>query len=245
MPSLLPFSLHTLYLKIKIDRHVWSQLCVLIANWWCGHMSQCLGKTCSAACVLSAQRGHTYLGSRWSTNHHHLTVWKDTDRVGRILFRRRELTPSVRSDRGIKQPGQTYKVLRDDYVSARFSLSLNVILVHGVQVAHRSRLQVSNAHIRGDGWRNKHGIIFVMWIATPLQEIKGLLRNNVRRCASWILVFLDILKIIGNSWEDRSECAKDCTLQPWDQHGFAITTPGPLFREVLAGPLVLLLLWVL
>lgn len=68
-----------------------------------------------------------------------------------------------------------------------------------VQVAHRSRLQVSNGQILGDGWRNKHGIIFVMWIATPLQENKGLLRNNVRRYASWILVFLDILKIIGNS----------------------------------------------
>lgn len=68
-----------------------------------------------------------------------------------------------------------------------------------VQVAHRSRLQVSNGQILGDGWRNKHGIIFVMWIATPLQENKGLLRNNVRRYASWILVFLDILKTIGNS----------------------------------------------
>lgn len=68
-----------------------------------------------------------------------------------------------------------------------------------VQVAHRSRLQVSNGQTLGEGWRNKHGIIFVMWIAIPLQENKGLLRNNVRRYASWILVFLDILKIIGNS----------------------------------------------
>lgn len=38
-----------------------------------------------------------------------------------------------------------------------------------------------------------------MWIAIALQENKGLLRKNVRRSASWILVFLDILKIIGNS----------------------------------------------
>lgn len=68
-----------------------------------------------------------------------------------------------------------------------------------LQVAHRSRLQVSNGQILGDGWRNKHGIIFVMWIAIPLQENKGPLRNNVRRYASWILVFLDILKTIGNS----------------------------------------------
>ncbi|XP_034060251.1 vascular endothelial growth factor Ab isoform X2 [Gymnodraco acuticeps] len=34
-------------------------------------------------------------------------------------------------------------------------------------------------------------------------------------------------------------------LRPRDQHGFAITTPCPLFREVLAGPLVLLLLLLL
>lgn len=61
------------------------------------------------------------------------------------------------------------------------------------------RLQVSNGQTPGDDRRNKHGIIFVMWIVTPLQENKGLLRNNVRRYASWILVFLDILKIIGNS----------------------------------------------
>lgn len=79
-----------------------------------------------------------------------------------------------------------------------------------------------------------------MWIATPLQENKGLLRNNVRRCASWILVFLDILKIIGNSWDKKKKKKKKLTregLYPWDQHGFAFTTSCP-FREVLAGPLV-------
>lgn len=68
-----------------------------------------------------------------------------------------------------------------------------------VQVAHWSRLQVSNGQLLGGGCRNKHGYIFVMWIAIPLQENRGLLRNNVRRYASWILVFLDILKIVGNS----------------------------------------------
>lgn len=57
----------------------------------------------------------------------------------------------------------------------------------------------SNGHALGDGWHTKYGITFVMWIAIPFQENKGLLQNNVRRYASWILMFLDILKIIGNS----------------------------------------------
>jgi hypothetical protein len=41
-----------------------------------------------------------------------------------------------------------------------------------------------------------------MWIAIPLQENDSLLQNNVKRYASWILVFLDILKNIGNSWKE-------------------------------------------
>lgn len=64
------------------------------------------------------------------------------------------------------------------------------------QVARRSGLRVSHGQALGDG---RHGIISVMWIATGSHEDHGLLRNNVRGCASWILVFLDILKIIGNS----------------------------------------------
>lgn len=70
-----------------------------------------------------------------------------------------------------------------------------------VQVAHRSGPQVSNGQIFGDA--NKHGIISVMRILISLQENKDRLRKNVTSCASWILVFLDILKIIGNSWEGR------------------------------------------
>lgn len=38
-----------------------------------------------------------------------------------------------------------------------------------------------------------------MLIAVAAQENKAVPRNNVRSCASWILAFLDILKIIGNS----------------------------------------------
>ena len=57
----------------------------------------------------------------------------------------------------------------------------------------------SNGHALGNGWDTKYGITFVMWIAIAFQENKDLLQNNVRRYASWILMFLDILKIIGNS----------------------------------------------
>ena len=42
-----------------------------------------------------------------------------------------------------------------------------------------------------------------MWIAIPFQENDSLLQNNVKRYASWILVFLDILKNIGNSWKEE------------------------------------------
>lgn len=62
-----------------------------------------------------------------------------------------------------------------------------------------------------------------MWIVIPLQEIKGLLRNNVRRFASWILVFLDILKIIGNSWEVMRK-------------GLYALTPGPNMDLSLQPP---------
>lgn len=51
----------------------------------------------------------------------------------------------------------------------------------------------------GDGWQSKHGITSVMWIVIALEEKFDLLLNNVRGPASWILIFLDILKIIGNS----------------------------------------------
>lgn len=51
----------------------------------------------------------------------------------------------------------------------------------------------------GDWRQAKHGITFVMWIVIALEEIFDLLLNNVRGPASWILIFLDILKIIGNS----------------------------------------------
>ncbi|KAF6735809.1 hypothetical protein FQA47_002376 [Oryzias melastigma] len=75
----------------------------------------------------------------------------------------------------------------------------NQAQIHGFKLRiGAQRLQVSNGQTLGDDRPNKHGIILVMWIATP-QESQDLLRNDVRRCASWILVFLDILKIIGNS----------------------------------------------
>ena len=67
----------------------------------------------------------------------------------------------------------------------------------------RSRSSSSNGQAFGDGWRTKHGIISVMWIAIPFQENDSLLQNNVKRYASWILVFLDILKNIGNSWKEE------------------------------------------
>lgn len=51
----------------------------------------------------------------------------------------------------------------------------------------------------GDGWQAKHGITFVMWIVTTSGEKIAFFLNNVRGPASWILIFLDILKIIGNS----------------------------------------------
>lgn len=51
----------------------------------------------------------------------------------------------------------------------------------------------------GHGWQSKHGITSVMWIVIALEEKIALLLNNVRGPASWILIFLDILKIIGNS----------------------------------------------
>lgn len=51
----------------------------------------------------------------------------------------------------------------------------------------------------GDWRQAKHGITFVMWIVIALEENFDLLLNNVRGPASWILIFLDILKIIGNS----------------------------------------------
>lgn len=89
---------------------------------------------------------------------------------------------------------------RQSFLSAVFFFTERHPPLHGFKLHIGVRLQVSNGQILGDDRRNKHGIIFVMWIATPLQEDKGLLRKNVRRYASsWILVFLDILKIIGNS----------------------------------------------
>lgn len=49
----------------------------------------------------------------------------------------------------------------------------------------------------GERW-HEYGILSVMWILAEATEANlTVLQNNVRRY--WLLLFLDILKIIGNS----------------------------------------------
>lgn len=70
-----------------------------------------------------------------------------------------------------------------------------------------------------------------MWIAIPLQENKGPLRNNVRRYASWILVFLDILKTIGNSWEGRSYAQRIVCSDPGTNMDLPLKPPAPYLEN--------------
>lgn len=98
-------------------------------------------KTSVERAMLSAHRGHTYRlliihQSFPSYRHPIATVLRDGDRGGRVVFTERAdlLSAHWQCKRNEKPEQIEQQVLWDANLSARFSFSLSVILVHGFRL---------------------------------------------------------------------------------------------------------------
>lgn len=136
--------------------------------------------------------------------------------------------------------GQSF--LRDEHFSARFYFSLRVRPgSEGSSCAGEQATSftwtVTGRRLAQQAWD--------YFCNVDCNRLAGKHRSAAEQCETLCVLDFRVSGYLEKHWQQlrrKKLCAKDFTLQPLDQHGFAITTPFPLFREVVAGPLVSLYL---